>query len=167
MIAHILLLALAGLMLAAAWHDAARFIIPNWISGVLVLAWIPAAFTLDYGWLGAGLALLTGFAVLAAGMALWAPGWLGGGDVKLLAAGALWFGWPDVVSFLVWSMLAGGVLALVLVLARRIAPAIPQMAGRLTGTALAPGAPAPYGIAIAAGALITLPRSQIIIALGL
>ena len=75
---------------------------------------------------GRGLALLTGFAVLAAGMALWAPGWLGGGDVKLLAAGALWFGWPDVVSFLVWSMLAGGVLALVLVLARRIAPAIPQ-----------------------------------------
>jgi len=167
MIAHILLLALAGLMLAAAWHDAARFIIPNWISGVLVLAWIPAAFTLDYGWPGAGLALLTGFAVLAAGMALWAPGWLGGGDVKLLAAGALWFGWPDVVSFLVWSMLAGGVLALVLVLARRIAPAIPQMAGRLTGTALAPGAPAPYGIAIAAGALITLPRSQIFMALGL
>lgn len=167
MIAHILILALAGLMLAAAWHDAARFIIPNWISGVLVLAWIPAAFTLDYGWPGAGLALLTGFAVLAAGMALWAPGWLGGGDVKLLAAGALWFGWPDVVSFLVWSMLAGGVLALVLVLARKIAPAIPMMAGRLHGTALAAGAPAPYGIAIAAGALITLPRSQIFAALGL
>jgi len=56
----------------------------------------------------------------------------------------------------------------VLVLARRfVAPAIPQMAGRLTGTALAPGAPAPYGIAIAAGALITLPRSQIFMALGL
>lgn len=167
MIAHFLLLSFAGLMLAAAWHDAARFIIPNWISGVLVLIWIPAVFALGYGWPGAGLALLTGFAVLAAGMALWAPGWLGGGDVKLLAAGALWFGWPDVVSFLVWSMLAGGVLALVLVLARRIAPAIPQMAGRLTGTALAPGAPAPYGIAIAAGALITLPRSQVFMALGL
>ncbi len=167
MIAHILLFAFAGLMLTAAWHDASRFIIPNWISGVLIVLWIPAVFAMGYGWTGAGLALLTGFAVLAAGMALWAPGWLGGGDVKLLAAGALWFGWPDVISFLVWAMLAGGVLALVLVLARKIAPAIPQMAGRLTGTALAPGAPAPYGIAIAAGALITLPRSQIFMAMGL
>lgn len=167
MIAQILLLAFAALMLVAAWQDASRFIIPNWISGVMVLAWIPAAFALGYGWPGAGLALLTGVAVLAAGLALWAPGWLGGGDVKLLAAGALWFGWPDVVAFLVWSMLAGGVLALVLVLARKIAPAIPMMAGRLHGTALAAGAPAPYGIAIAAGALITLPRSQIFAALGL
>ncbi|WP_199200481.1 A24 family peptidase [Alkalicaulis satelles] len=167
MTAQILLLALAGLMLAAAWTDATRFLIPNWISGALIVLWIPAAFALGYGWTGAGLALLTGFAVLAAGLALWAPGWLGGGDVKLLAAGALWFGWPDAVAFLVWSMLAGGVLAVALVLARRIAPTIPQMAGRLTGTALAPGAPAPYGIAIAAGALIALPRSQIFMALGL
>ncbi|MCC5995795.1 MAG: prepilin peptidase [Oceanicaulis sp.] len=167
MIAQILILAFAGLMLAAAWSDAARFLIPNWIPGVLVVLWIPAAFALGYGWSGAGLALLTGFAVLALGMALWAPGWLGGGDVKLLAAGALWFGWPDAVAFLVWAMLAGGVLAVMLVLARRIAPAIPQMAGRLTGTALAPGAPAPYALGIAAGALIALPRSQIFMAVGL
>jgi prepilin peptidase CpaA len=160
-IANTALLAFAFLMLIAAWTDAAKFTIPNWIPALMIALWLVAAPFLGFGWSEAGLSLAVFAGVLALGMALWAPGWLGGGDVKLIAAGALWFGWPDVISFIVFAAAAGGVLALVLIALRRLAPALPVSAESLGKTALAPGAPAPYAIAIAAGALFLLPQSAI------
>lgn len=161
MIANIALLAFAFLMLIAAWTDVAKFTIPNWIPGVIILIWAAAAPFLGLGWSGAGLSLATFAVVLALGMALWAPGWLGGGDVKLIAAGALWFGWPDVFVFILFAAAAGGVLALVLIALRRVAPALPVSAEVIGKSALAPGAPAPYAVAIAAGALLALPQSAL------
>ncbi len=75
---------------------------------------------------------------------MFAAGLLGGGDVKLLAAGSLWLGATGTGGFLMVTVLAGGLLALVFLalrLARRDGPE----------TAL------PYGVAIAtAGILATL-----------
>ncbi|MCR9130142.1 MAG: prepilin peptidase [Alphaproteobacteria bacterium] len=165
MIANIALLAFAFLMLIAAWTDVAKFTIPNWIPGAVIVLWAAAAPFLGLGWGGAGLSLATFAVVLALGLALWAPGWLGGGDVKLIAAGALWFGWPDVFTFILLAAAAGGVLALVLIALRRVAPALPVSAETITNSALAPGAPAPYAVAIAAGALLALPQSALFAAL--
>jgi len=83
--------------------------------------------------------------------------------VVCLVAGvaALWFGWPDAAMFIAKSALMGGVLAVGLIMLRRAAPATGLPQKWLTGTLLADGAPAPYGIALAAGALWTLPDSQI------
>jgi prepilin peptidase CpaA len=64
---------------------------------------------------------------------------LGGGDVKLLAASALWTGSAALLPFLTATALAGGLLAAVfLVFARR--------GGRRVAL--------PYGVAIAAGGLL-------------
>jgi prepilin peptidase CpaA len=159
--ANTALLGFAFLMLLAAWTDAARFTIPNWIPGVMIALWLAAAPVLGLSLASAGLSLAVFAGVLALGLALWAPGWLGGGDVKLIAAGALWFGWPDVLSFILFAGAAGGVLALVLIALRRISPVLPVSAEALGKTALAQGAPAPYAVAIAAGALFVLPQSAV------
>ena len=162
MLANLVLLGFVGLILAAAWSDMAGYRIPNWIPAALIALWPLAAFALGLSWGQIGLSLATFAGVLAIGMALWAPGFIGGGDAKLIAAAALWFGWPGVLSFLVWCVLCGGVLALALLLMRKAVPAMPVFKPEwVARTALADGAPAPYGIAIAAGAMIALPSTLI------
>ena len=105
--ANTALLGFAFLMLMAAWTDLAKFTIPNWIPGVMIALWLAAAPLVSPSWASAGLSLAVFAGVLALGLALWAPGWLGGGDVKLLAAGALWFGWPDAATFLLYACASG------------------------------------------------------------
>jgi len=73
----------------------------------------------------------------------------------------LWFGWPGGREFLLDTAVAGGGLAFLLILARGqlVRPFLPLLggwAGRLT----TPGEPAPYGVAIALGALIAFPTSE-------
>jgi len=89
---------------------------------------------------------------LAVGIFLFSREWLGGGDVKLLAALALWFDLPGAGQFLVLTMIGGGLVALALVAFRRLVPAT-------AGTAVAAfrrRGPIPYGLAIAAGALLAI-----------
>jgi prepilin peptidase CpaA len=166
MLAQAAILAFAFLMILAAITDVRGYTIPNWIVGALIALWPAAAIGADLGWADAGAHLLIGFAALAAGMALWAPGFLGGGDAKLLAAGALWFGWPDVFGFVLLACAAGGVLALALIGLRAAAPALRLPPERVAGTPLAQGAPAPYAVAIAAGALMTIPAGPLAAAAG-
>lgn len=162
MIAQTAVLAFAVLMLISAWTDLAGYRIPNWIPLCLLALWPLAMIALAPGWTHAGLSLATFAVVLAAGMALWAPGWIGGGDAKLIAAAALWFGWPDTVGFMLWFALAGGVLALALVGLRKAVPVLPLDPDWVARGPLAEGAPAPYAVAIAAGALIALPGSALV-----
>jgi len=102
--------------------------------------------------IAAGLAVGVGVFALAAGM--FALGWLGGGDAKLMAAAALWVGLRGLAPFAVYTAISGGVLAMALVALRShwlrpIAVAGPAWARRLA----TPGEAAPYGVAIAVGAL--------------
>src|SRR5690606_26546741 len=90
----------AALVVTAAARDALSFTIPNWISGGLVLLFFPAALAGGLGWPAFGLHLGVGLAALVAGMAMFALRWMGGGDAKLLAAAALWLGWPAVMTFI-------------------------------------------------------------------
>jgi prepilin peptidase CpaA len=146
----------------AAIKDAMSFTIPNWLNASIALTFPLAAAFLGMGWMEFGLHLAVGAGALVIGMALFAPGWIGGGDAKLIAAAALWFGWPDAMMFLAKSALMGGVLAFVLILLRRLVPATSLSAGWVARTPLAVGAPAPYGIALAAGAFWTLPGSALL-----
>lgn len=155
----LLLIAFAGLMAAAALSDAARYTIPNWLCAIIALVFPLAALSAGLGWTGFALHLAGGFAMLVAGFALFAPGWIGGGDAKLLAAGALWFSGMDLVAFVFHTAIAGGLLVLLLIGVRRCVPMFQLSPGWVARTPLASGAPVPYGIAIAAGALWTLPGS--------
>lgn len=87
-------LGVAGsIALAAAVADWHHRIIPHWLTGLLALLWLPVAL-----WAPAALAaspsaaLACGAFGLGLGWALYALGWLGGGDGKLLGVLALWLG---------------------------------------------------------------------------
>ena len=159
MTAHAALLVFLFLMTLAAVSDVMGYVIPNWISAALALAFPIAAAAVGLGWAASGIHLLVGLAALALGMALWAPGLIGGGDAKLFAAGALWFGWPGAANFIAATVFAGGIFILLLLLLRRLAPVSPLPEGWIANTPLAPGAPAPYGVALACGAMWALPFS--------
>jgi prepilin peptidase CpaA len=159
------LLVFPALVIVGAVRDLVSYRIPNWISLALLAGFGLAA--------GAGLAaglplqvlglnLGVGAAALAAGMAMFAAGWIGGGDAKLFAAAALWLGWPAAAAFVLVTGLAGGALALLLLSLR--SPVVRPMA--LVGPAwmarlAEPGESAPYGVAIAVGALAAFPASAL------
>ncbi len=107
---------------------------------------MPLTQILAHGAVGAGL--------LAGGFVLFSFRCIGGGDAKLLAAAGLWFGLEGLASFLTMTVVAGGVLALVL-----LAWSLVSIDAELRGSGLSrrigwlkPSVP--YGYAIAAGALL-------------
>ena len=142
----------AALLVAAAAEDAARLRISNIICGLILIAGVIAALVV-----GPELALWQNFAVLAvlllAGMPLFAAGKLGGGDVKLLASTGLWFDIMGALHMLAAVFIAGGVLALIILGLR----AIGWGEGALRRVqVLRPRSGIPYGVAVAAGALISM-----------
>ena len=141
------LLALACVV-AAAVFDVVRMEIPDTLSIVILIAGLVfGALTPGFGWLShlAAPALVFAFGLLA-----FARGWLGGGDVKVLTATAVWTGLGGLLPQWTVMAMAGGVLVLTLTavragLAGRDAASLPEMAR--------PGAKYPYAVAIAAGTL--------------
>ncbi|MGQ0660808.1 A24 family peptidase [Sphingosinicella sp.] len=136
-----LLAVLAVLLLAASWGDLTARTIPNGLN--LAIALLATPFWWANGlpfWpdvaLQVGVAALV-FAVFAGAFAI---GAMGGGDVKLIGALALWLPWPAVLALLVIMSLAGGALTLAMLIRKRLA----RTAGALE---------IPYGVAIAFGGL--------------
>lgn len=154
-----LLLVFPALAIVGALKDLTSYTIPNWISLALVAAFVPAALVSGASLGQIGLCAAAGFGALVLGAGMFAAGWIGGGDGKLLAACALWLGWPAVLPFMLYTALAGGVLTF-LILALRSGWVAPVLAGgpawmRRLGTQ---GGDLPYGAAIAAGALAAFPQ---------
>ena len=147
------------LMAAAGVRDAISYTIPNWMPLALAGAFLVAAPLAGLGWSAAGLHLAVGFAALFIGMAMFALGWLGGGDAKLFAAAALWFGWPGVVAFVLVTALFGGLFTVLLLMARKYAP--PRLIGAWPNELFQQDAAIPYGVAMALGALVVFPGSEI------
>ena len=152
-------------VIVAALKDAVSFTIPNWIPGLLALAFFPVALAAGLPMSGIGVGAIVGAGALVVGMGLFALGWCGGGDAKLMAAAALWLGLRGLAPFVLVTGVAGGALALGLMLARRnvlagFAASGPPWLGRL----LAPDGDLPYGLAIAVGALAAFPSSALVAA---
>ena len=66
------------------------------------------------------MASLAGLAVALALMPGWLMRWMGAGDVKLMAAAGAWLAWPQAVIALLASLVAGGVIALIVAARRRV-----------------------------------------------
>jgi prepilin peptidase CpaA len=147
-----LALILAILLIAAALEDAVRLRISNLTVGLVLVTAIGAAIAAGFD-LRLWQNLVVFLALLAVGTPMFAAGKLGGGDVKLLAAAGLWFDFAGAVWLLVAVALAGGVLAL-LVLVIRSFNWSEEI--RRRAVLLRPGGGIPYGVAIAAGALIAM-----------
>ncbi len=147
-----LALILAALLIAAAVEDAVRLRISNIICGLILLAALVAAGLAGPEWsLWQNLAVFVAFLVV--GTPLFAAGKFGGGDIKLLATTALWFDLSGALQMLIAVLLSGGVLALLILFGRALgwSDGVRQKV-RL----LRPNSGIPYGMAIAAGALITV-----------
>ncbi|MBJ7443416.1 MAG: prepilin peptidase [Sphingobium sp.] len=140
-----LLCALGALLIAAAITDLRARIISNRLNlAVALLAplwWLANGYAL---WPDMAVQLLVGAAIFTLFAALFALGMMGGGDVKLLTALALWFPWQAVLSLIVLMALLGGVVTLVTVIHHR-------MTRRLGQPEI------PYGVAISLAALWLLP----------
>ncbi|GAC1307451.1 MAG: hypothetical protein NVSMB19_20200 [Vulcanimicrobiaceae bacterium] len=139
--------------------DVATRRIPNLLTAALAVAAL--ALHAAAGWSSFGVACATLVVVLLIGFVAFSFGWLGGGDVKLLAAGAAALGYPDAVPFLIYTALAGGVLAIAFALALGRLGSVFASIGLVLrpfaykGTvAVAPRKPItlPYAVAIASGA---------------
>lgn len=132
-------------LLAAALSDLRSFRIANVLPAILLLL-----FPIAYGLAGFSDALWENvfhfLLALLIGMALFSRGWVGGGDAKLYAAAAIWFGWSGAVALIFLTGIAGLILALAFIVARKMGlrKNIPKEDRRI-----------PYGVAIAAGAILT------------
>ena len=101
-----------------------------------------------------------GVGVLAASFVCFAFGWIGGGDAKVAAAAALWFGFGHLLNYLVYASLFGGALTLLLLQFRQW-PLPYQLAGEAWLLKLhAKESGIPYGIALAIGALVVYPETD-------
>lgn len=140
----------AALLAVGAGFDMAKRIIPDSVSlGLLGCA------ALGLAQEGAALeSLAVALAVFAGGAAFFAMGWMGGGDVKLAAATSLTVGAGATPIFLLWTSLAGLVVALV-TFAAQFGAACPANGPR-AALAQARAARLPYGVAIAAGGIAAL-----------
>ncbi len=149
----------------AAAYDLLTMRIPNWVSLVLIASFILCAFVVGLPLQQIGVHFLIGFAVLLVAFLLFIPGWIGGGDAKFAAAIGLWMGIENITVFLVYSAFFGGILTLVLLLFRWKVPVsvLPRAAWLLRLHDKTVGAP--YGIALAAGAMIVYANSAIYIGL--
>jgi prepilin peptidase CpaA len=140
----LLLGALALLLVSAGIEDVRAREIANWKNAavaVLAPAWWWASGLAPWPDMAMQLALAT--AVFALFVLAFAAGWMGGGDVKLIGALALWFPLQQLLWMLVAMSLAGGVVTLALAIEHRLR----RKPGALE---------IPYGVAIALAALLAL-----------
>lgn len=154
------LLLFPAMMAFAASSDLFSMTISNRVSLILVAGFFALA-----TWHGMSLTAVlwhvgAAFAVLAVTFTFFARGWIGGGDAKLAAATALWLGFDHLMPYLLYASLFGGVLTLALI-RFRLMPLPEALASqewvkrlhRLDGGV-------PYGIALAAAALLIYPDTN-------
>jgi prepilin peptidase CpaA len=159
MIEAIKLLLFPAMMAFAASSDLLTMTIPNRVSvimiGGFVLLAVASGMSLEQLALHAGAGLL----VLIIAFTLFACGWIGGGDAKLAAATALWFGFDHLLSYLIYGAIFGGALTLAL-LQYRALPLPAFLLGRTWAERLhEPKGGVPYGIALAAAAMVIYPNT--------
>jgi prepilin peptidase CpaA len=150
-----------AVLIAAAGWDLASFTIPNFLQAALLIGFALFAVASHMplsvlGWhiVAAAIGLSIGFALFAIGLA-------GGGDAKLFACVALWFGIPDLVSYALIASLFGGVLSVFMIGFRHLPLPGPfarqawllRLHDRKAGI--------PYGVALASGAFAVLPYTDV------
>jgi prepilin peptidase CpaA len=151
------LLLFPALMAFAASSDLLTMTISNKVSLALAAGFLILAPTAGLATAEIGMHLAAGVSALAVAFCLFACGWIGGGDAKLAAATALWLGFDQLLPYLFMASLLGGALTL-LVLQFRVFPLPAVLRGANWAERLHhKEAGVPYGIALAAAALIVYP----------
>ncbi|MDE2561354.1 MAG: prepilin peptidase [Sphingomonadales bacterium] len=140
---------LVVLCLVGAWLDTRYRRLPNWLSLLALVSGLVASVVLT-GFGAIGSHLLHSLVILVIGMALFRFGLIGGGDAKFYTGIAAWFSLAQAPRLLLSISLSGLVLLIAWFVWRRLA-----------GKRVRKGAEAgedkfPYGVAIAAGAILSV-----------
>ena len=162
---YITLTSFWALMLYAAYSDLKSYTLPNFISLLLIAGFCLVMLIIQPPLAGVAWHVGIGVILFVIGFLMFATGLFGGGDVKVIAALGLWLGPVNVLPFLTLMAVFGGILALALIIFRKIE--IPQH--WLKNSAIAglhsKEEGIPYGVAIAIAALIEFPKTEIYMSL--
>ena len=154
------LLLFPALMAFAAASDLFTMTISNRVSLLLAAGFLVLALASGMGLNDIVLHIGAGAVVLAVAFGCFAMGWVGGGDAKVAAAAALWFGFGQLLNYLLYASLFGGALTLLLLQFRQWPLPYP-LAGQAWLLKLhAKETGIPYGIALAIGALMVYPETE-------
>jgi prepilin peptidase CpaA len=154
------LLLFPALMAFAAASDLFTMTISNRVSLALVAGFLVLALLSGMGLHDMLSHIGAGAAVLVIAFACFTMSWVGGGDAKVAAGAALWFGFGHLMNYLVYASLFGGALTLLLLQFRQW-PLPHSLAGQAWLLKLhAKESGIPYGIALAIGALMIYPDTE-------
>jgi prepilin peptidase CpaA len=161
------LLLFPALMAFAASSDLLTMTISNRLSLALAGGFFLLTIITGMSLAAIGMHLAAAALVLVISFGFFSQGWIGGGDAKLAAATTLWFGFDYLLDYLVYASLLGGVLTLVLIQFRHLP--LPGPLARQTWILRLheTGGAVPYGIALAAAALLVYPKTGWMPALGM
>lgn len=154
------------LMIGAGIGDCLTYKIPNWLTGWIVIMFFPVALYAGMPIANIGWHLMAAGVVLVICFSLFCFGLFGGGDAKLLTAAGLWIGFGPLLPFVIVVALFGGVLAIVMKLWWIVKLQIDQTGVEQLSKRVGASIQLPYGIAIAAGAILVFPDSWLYTALG-
>jgi prepilin peptidase CpaA len=149
-----------ALMAFAASSDLFTMTISNRVSVGLAAGFLSLAVASGMGWWDILSHIGAGGTVLALAFGCFAMGWVGGGDAKVAASAALWFGFAHLMDYLLFASIFGGALTLLLLQFRQwpLPYVFGGQAWLLKLHAKETGIP--YGIALAIGALVVYPDTD-------
>jgi prepilin peptidase CpaA len=158
-----MLLVFPALMAYAAFSDLFTMTISNWISLLLVAAFVGVALGTGMPVPLIGLHLACGLGVLVLTFALFCRGWIGGGDAKLAATTAVWMGFEHLAEYGMGAALIGGALTLAILQFRQWP--LPGWARARVWIARlhAKDHGVPYGVALAAAGLALYPETGVFV----
>lgn len=161
------LLVFPAMMAFAASSDLVSMTISNRVSLILAGGFFVLAAMSGMPLAEIGMHLGAAAVVLAAAFTFFAFGWIGGGDAKLAAATALWFGFDQLLNYVLCASLFGGILTLA-IMRFRLMPLPRLLAGQDWVKRLhRMDADVPYGIALALAALAIYPDTSWMKSLGM
>ena len=153
------LLLFPALMAFAASSDLLTMTISNRLSLALAGGFFLLIPVTGVGLHVVGMHLAAGAVVLMVAFLFFSQGWIGGGDAKLAAATALWFGFDHLLDYLIYASLFGGALTLAILQFRKIPlPAVLARQDWILRLHETDGG-IPYGVALAAAALTIYPKT--------
>jgi len=145
----------------SAFSDMLTMTIPNRVSLLLLISFPVIAFSAGLAWNDIFMHFAAGLTVFAVVFALFALNAMGGGDAKLLATSAIWFGFnPSLMEYLIYVGLLGGFLTISILELRAHANSILGM-GLPIPTPLLLAKKVPYGIAIGFAGILAFPSSPL------
>ncbi len=154
------LLLFPALMAFAASSDLFTMTISNRLSLALAGCFFPLTVVTGMSLAAVGWHLAAAALVLVCAFICFWRGWIGGGDAKLAAATALWFGFEHLFDYMIHAALFGGVLTLLLLQFRKLP--LPGALARQPWILRLheKGGGVPYGIALAAAAMLVYPHTH-------